>query len=101
MPTAMPHVRLFTRNPNAPAVKREREAQRPVTMVSRRPDKWIGTPERLLTELSAFRIRHGPQLLSNPFVVATTAIAQSKEVRRTLASSSSELMADVSARAQS
>ncbi len=51
-----------------------------VTMMSWRTDDWIGTPERLLAELSAFRARRGPQLPPNPFVVATTAIALAKEV---------------------
>src|SRR5262245_32974034 len=52
-----------------------------VTMMSWRTDDWIGTPERLLAELSAFRVRRGPQLPPNPFVVATTATELSKDVR--------------------
>ena len=46
----------------------------------RDPGDWIGTPERLLRELSAFRVKHGPQLPPDPFVVATTAIAQAEDV---------------------
>jgi hypothetical protein len=66
-----------------------------VTMVSLRTDDWIGTPENLLAELSAFRVRGGPQLPPNPFVVASTAIAQ-EMCWRTLASSSSESMTGAS-----
>ena len=51
-----------------------------VTMMSWRTGDWIGTPERLLRELSAFRVKHGPQLPPDPFVVATTAIAQAEDV---------------------
>ena len=50
-------------------------------MMSWRTDaSWNGTPERFLSELSAFRVRRDPQLPRNPFVLATTAIAQADEV---------------------
>ena len=51
-----------------------------VTMVAWRTNEWIGTPERLRAELSAFRVRGDPQLPSDPFVLANTAISQAKEV---------------------
>jgi len=41
---------------------------------------WMGTPEGLLKELSAFRVKRGPQLRPNPFVVAATAVALAKDV---------------------
>ena len=50
-----------------------------VTMMSWRTDDWMGTPGRLLKELSAFRVRRGPQLPPNPFVVANN-VALAKDV---------------------